>query len=157
MQESAQAAMSYIRSRAKDFGLKEGFYSDIDVHMHVPEGAIPKDGPSAGITIAVAITSALLHVPVCCDVAMTGEVTLRGRVLPVGGLKEKLLAAQRLGIKRVVVSQQNAKDIKEFAHELGKDLKVIYAQTMDEVLTHVLLSSPFQKNQKSISRKNLKK
>ncbi len=143
MQESAQAAMSYLRSRAKDLGLKENFYSDLDVHVHVPEGAIPKDGPSAGITIATAITSALTKVPMRHDVAMTGEVTLRGRVLPVGGLKEKLLAASRLGITKVIVSASNAKDIKEFAHELDKTLQISYVETMDEVIAQALVRSPF--------------
>jgi ATP-dependent Lon protease len=148
MQESAQAAMSYIRSRAKDFGLKSEFYSSSDVHVHVPEGAIPKDGPSAGITIATAITSALTQISVRHDTAMTGEVTLRGRVLPVGGLKEKLLAAQRLGIKRVIVSQGNTKDIKEFVHELDKSLEIIYVSSMDEVLYNSLTKEILSKKTK---------
>lgn len=148
MQESAQAAMSYIRSRAKDFGLKEGFYSDIDVHLHVPEGAIPKDGPSAGITIATALTSALTHVPVKREVAMTGEVTLRGRVLQIGGLKEKLLAASRLGITTVIVPKSNARDVKEFAQELDKSLTLVYAETMDQVLDNALISKPFLEEKK---------
>ncbi len=143
MQESAQAAMSYLRSRAKDLGLKENFYSDLDVHVHVPEGAIPKDGPSAGITIATAITSALNKIPVLHNVAMTGEVTLRGRVLPVGGLKEKLLAASRIGITKVIVSASNAKDIKEFANELDKTLQISYVETMDEVIAQAFAKSPF--------------
>lgn len=142
MQESAQAALSYIRSRAKDFGLKENFYSDLDVHVHVPEGAIPKDGPSAGITIATAITSALTQIPVRSSVAMTGEVTLRGRVLPVGGLKEKLLAAARVGITKVLLSHANAKDIKEFEQELDASLKIEFVQTMDEVIKHALITVP---------------
>ncbi len=155
MQESAQAAMSYLRSRAKDFGLKENFYSDIDVHIHVPEGAIPKDGPSAGITIASAITSALTQIAVRHDVAMTGEVTLRGRVLPVGGLKEKLLAASRFGITKVVVSASNEKDIKEFEQELDKSLSIVYVETMDEVITHALIQSPFnQPGKKGVMKKN---
>lgn len=154
MQESAQAAMSYLRSRAKDLGLKESFYSNIDVHVHVPEGAIPKDGPSAGITIATAITSALTQIPVRHDVAMTGEVTLRGRVLPVGGLKEKLLAASRIGITKVIVSASNAKDIKEFAHELDASLQIVYVETMDEVITQAFVKTPFScENKKQTKEK----
>lgn len=142
MQESAQAAMSYIRSRAKDFGLKEEFYSDIDVHVHLPEGAIPKDGPSAGIAMATALTSALTQIPIHRDVAMTGEVTLRGRVLQIGGLKEKLLAASRLGITKAIIPKSNAKDVKEFEHELDKALKIVYVQHMEEVLEQALTKSP---------------
>lgn len=153
MQESAQAAMSYVRSRAKDLGLKEDFYSNFDIHVHVPEGAIPKDGPSAGITIATALVSALTKVAVRKDVAMTGEVTLRGRVLPVGGLKEKLLAATRFGIKTVIVSKENKNDIKEFEKELDKSLTVIYAESMDEVLVHALVKTPFKKTTKRKSAK----
>jgi ATP-dependent Lon protease len=143
MQESAQAAMSYIRSRAKDFGLKDNFYADVDIHIHVPEGAIPKDGPSAGITMAVTLTSALTHVPVRRDVAMTGEVTLRGRVLQIGGLKEKLLAASRFGIIKAIVPKSNAKDVKEFEHELDKSLKIVYVEHMDEVLKEALVRKPY--------------
>jgi ATP-dependent Lon protease len=143
MQESAQAAMSYIRSRGKDFGLKDGFYSDVDIHVHVPEGAIPKDGPSAGITIAVALISALTQTPTRRDVAMTGEVTLRGRVLQIGGLKEKLLAATRLGFAVAIVPKSNAKDVKEFIHELDKKLKIVYAEHMDQVIETAFAKKPF--------------
>ncbi len=145
MQESAQAALSYIRARAVEFGLKESFYSDNDIHVHVPEGAIPKDGPSAGITIAVALTSALTSIPVKERVAMTGEVTLRGRVLAVGGLKEKLLAAVRLGMTTVIVPEENRSDIKEFLHELSPSLHIVYAETMDTVLSHALVHMPIAK------------
>ncbi len=157
MQESAQAAMSYIRSRAKDFGLKDNFYSDVDIHIHVPEGAIPKDGPSAGITMAVALTSALTKVPVRRDVAMTGEVTLRGRVLQIGGLKEKLLAATRFGITKVIVPKGNAKDIKEFEKELDKSLKIVYVENMNEVLEEALISKPLLKEEKKKTSKKKKK
>jgi len=161
MQESAQAAMSYIRSRGKDFGLKDNFYSEQDIHVHVPEGAIPKDGPSAGITLCTAITSALTKVPVRKDTAMTGEITLRGRVLAVGGLKEKILAAARMGFKRVIVPKQCQKDIKEFEGELDKSLALIYVETMDEVLSSALTKSPlidkkFANSKKNIVKKNKK-
>jgi ATP-dependent Lon protease len=144
MQESAQAAMSYIRSREKAFGLKEGFYSDVDVHMHIPEGGIPKDGPSAGITIATALVSALTNIPARGEVTMTGEVTLRGRVLAIGGLKEKLLAAIRLGKKVAIVPKANEKDHKEFESELEGKIKVIFVDNMDEVLQAALVRSPFE-------------
>jgi len=134
MQESAKAAMSYIRSRSRELGLEENFYRKIDVHVHVPEGAVPKDGPSAGITIATALTSALIRVPVRRDVAMTGEITLRGRVLPIGGLKEKLLAARRAGIKNVIIPRENKKDLDEIKKELPEDLNLSFVKEMDEVL-----------------------
>lgn len=154
MQESAQAAMSYIRSREKELGIKEGFYADVDVHIHIPEGAIPKDGPSAGITMATALVSALTQIKVRRDVAMTGEITLRGRVLPIGGLKEKLLAATRVGITTAIVPKTNARDVKEFESEISSDLKIVYVETMDEVLTAALTESPFDKAAKS--KKNSK-
>lgn len=155
MQESAQAAMSYIRSRAEDLGLKDDFYSDLDVHIHVPEGAIPKDGPSAGITIAAAISSALTKIPIDKHVAMTGEITLQGRVLPVGGLKEKLLAATRLNIKKVIVSKENEDDIKEFEKELNGKLEIVYVENLDEVLEHSFSTSPFKN--KKVKKKSIKK
>jgi ATP-dependent Lon protease len=134
MQESAQAAMSYIRSRAHIFGLPRDFYRNIDIHLHVPEGAIPKDGPSAGITIATAITSALTRIPVRCDVAMTGEITLRGKVLPIGGLKEKLLAAHRHGIAEAIIPKDNEKDLPDIPENIRKEMKLNFVESMDEVL-----------------------
>jgi len=138
MQESAQAAMSYVRSRAEDLGLGREFYSKLDIHIHLPEGAIPKDGPSAGITMATGIASALLKIPVRKDVAMTGEITLRGRVLPIGGLKEKLLAAHRGKIKEVLIPKENEKDLKEIPKKILKELQIVLVEHMDEVLMHAL-------------------
>jgi ATP-dependent Lon protease len=134
MKESAQAALSYVRSRAKRLGISDDLFSRIDMHIHVPAGAIPKDGPSAGITMATSIASALTGKPVSKSVAMTGEVTLRGRVLPIGGLKEKTLAAKRMGIKRVIIPSRNKKDLEDIPKYIKKDMEFIFADTMDDVL-----------------------
>jgi len=134
MQESAKAAMSFVRSRAPQLGLEDNFYRKLDVHIHVPEGAVPKDGPSAGITIASALASALTGIPVRRDVAMTGEITLRGKVLPIGGLKETLLAARRAGIKNVIIPQENKKDLEEIRKELPPDMNFHLVKEMDEVM-----------------------
>lgn len=134
MQESAHAAMSYLRSRAHLFGLPRDFYRHIDIHVHVPEGAIPKDGPSAGITIATSIVSALTGISVRGDIAMTGEITLRGRVLPIGGLKEKLLAAHRHGIFEAILPKDNEKDLPDIPENIRKEMKLNFVETMDEVL-----------------------
>jgi ATP-dependent Lon protease len=134
MQESAQAAMSYIRSRAHQFGLPRDFYRNLDVHIHVPEGAIPKDGPSAGITLATTICSALTRIPVRGDLAMTGEITLRGKVLPIGGLKEKLMAAHRHGILEAIVPRENEKDLPDIPDAIKQTIKLNFVESMDQVL-----------------------
>jgi ATP-dependent Lon protease len=139
MQESAQAAMSYVRSRAEELGLARDFYQKVDLHIHIPEGAIPKDGPSAGITMATAIVSALTRIPIRHDLAMTGEVTLRGRVLPIGGLKEKVLAAHRGGIRTVLIPHENEKDIRDIPAVILKSVQIELVEHMDEVLRKALV------------------
>ncbi len=134
MQESAHAAMSYVRSRAHLLGLPRDFYRNLDIHVHVPEGAIPKDGPSAGITLATSICSALTNIPVRCNIAMTGEITVRGRVLPIGGLKEKLLAAHRQGIYELILPKDNEKDLPDIPENIRKEMKLHFVTSMDEVL-----------------------
>jgi ATP-dependent Lon protease len=141
MQESAQAALSYIRGRAQALGLSREFYRNVDLHLHVPEGAIPKDGPSAGITMATALASALAKIPVRRDIAMTGEITLRGKVLAIGGLKEKLLAALRAGIFEVILPRANEKDIAELPDNIKNSMKLHFVDQMDEVLK-IALESP---------------
>ena len=138
MKESAQAALSYIRSKAKDLGIEENFYQKNDIHIHVPAGAIPKDGPSAGITMFIALTSLLTDKPVRSDVAMTGEITLRGMILPVGGIKEKILAGKRAGIKTIILPQKNEKDLEELADHVKEGLEFKFVQRMDEVVKIVL-------------------
>ncbi|MBW2036670.1 MAG: endopeptidase La [Deltaproteobacteria bacterium] len=142
MQESAQAALSYVRSRATRLGLDEQFYRKIDVHVHVPEGATPKDGPSAGITMATSIVSALIKRPVRSDLAMTGEITLRGRVLPIGGLKEKILAAHRGGISHIIIPEENRKNLKDIPANILKQFDITPVRHMDEVLSCAIILEP---------------
>jgi len=135
MKESAKAALSYVRSRARRLRLPDNFYENVDIHVHIPEGGTPKDGPSAGITVATAIASALLRKPVKRNLAMTGEITLRGRILPIGGLKEKIIAAHRAGIERVLIPQENKKDIEEIPPKVLKKVELVPVDHMDAVLT----------------------
>lgn len=161
MQESAHAALSYIRSRAKKLGLKDSFYASKDIHVHIPEGATPKDGPSAGITMCLALVSAITKNPTRPDVAMTGEITLRGRVIAVGGLKAKILAARQQGINTILVPEENKDDIEEILKDIGqpKDLKIIFVNNMDDVLKLALVNDPFKKKakRKTAAKKTVKK
>ncbi len=142
MQESIQAAMTVVRSRSEAYGVEADYFQNHDFHVHVPEGATPKDGPSAGIAMCTALVSAITRIPVRADVAMTGEITLRGKVLPIGGLKEKLLAALRGGIKTVIIPGENKKDLKEIPHEVTHGLQIHPVEWIDEVLQLALTSTP---------------
>jgi ATP-dependent Lon protease len=138
MKESAQAALSYLRSKADRLGIPPDFYETSDLHVHVPAGAIPKDGPSAGVTIATSLASLLMARPVRGSVAMTGEITLRGRVMPVGGIKEKVLAARRAGIETVILPRRNEKDLEEVPEAVRHALRFVFVDTMDDVIDHAL-------------------
>jgi ATP-dependent Lon protease len=142
MKESISAAASYVRMRAVAFGIKPPLFDNRDIHVHVPEGAIPKDGPAAGVAMATAIVSVMTGIPVRRDLAMTGEITLRGRVWPIVGLKEKLLAALRGGIKTVLIPEENAKDLVEISESIKKGLEIIPVSRMDEVITRAMTRKP---------------
>jgi len=142
MQESIQAAASYVRSRGVDFGIKPTVFEKRDIHVHVPEGATPKDGPSAGVAMCVSIVSTLTRIPIRRDIAMTGEITLRGRVLPIGGLKEKLLAALRGGIKTVLIPKENEKDLADIPDNVTSGLEIIPVTSVDQVMEHALVTRP---------------
>ena len=139
MLESAKVALGYVRSMAAEYGIYEDFYKNIDIHLHIPEGAVPKDGPSAGITMTTALVSALTDKPVRNDVAMTGEVTIRGRVLPIGGLNEKVLAAKKIGITNIILPEANDGDIKEMPEEIKNGMNFIFVNEMKQVLKNALV------------------
>ena len=138
MKESVQTALSYIRSRTEQLNIDPNFYNNLDIHIHVPAGAIPKDGPSAGITIATAIASLLTGRPVRSDMGMTGEITLRGQIMPIGGIKEKILAAHRAGLSCIILPKQNESDLNEIPNEIKEALEIILVDEIDTVLTHAL-------------------
>jgi len=142
MKESISAAASYVRSRAVDFGIEPPLFDRRDIHVHVPEGATPKDGPSAGVAMATAIVSVMTGIPIRRDIAMTGEITLRGRILPIGGLKEKLLAALRGGLKMILIPEENAKDLAEIPNQVKNALEIIPVARMEEVLNYALIRQP---------------
>jgi ATP-dependent Lon protease len=139
MKESAQTALSLVRSRARELGLKSDFFESSDIHIHVPAGAIPKDGPSAGVTMATSLASLLTGRPVRSDVAMTGEITLRGNVLPVGGIKEKVLAARRAGVATVILPRRNEKDLEDVPDNVRREMRFVFVDRLDEVLAAALL------------------
>jgi ATP-dependent Lon protease len=145
MKESAKIAISYIRTKSNEYGIDPDFYKNSDIHVHVPEGAVPKDGPSAGITLCTAIVSALTGIKVKSNVAMTGELTLRGNVLPIGGLKEKTMAAHRAGVDTVIIPEENVPDLHDISAYIKEHLKFVSVRTMDEVLKIALVSMPIAK------------
>jgi ATP-dependent Lon protease len=158
MKESARAALSWFRAHAAAFGADPDFFKNAEIHLHVPSGAIPKDGPSAGVTMATALASELTRRPVRGDIAMTGEITLSGRVLPVGGIKEKVLAARRVGIREVILPRQNEKNVNEdLTEELRKDLTVHYVTSVDEVLLLALQPSAAGTATATASRKTVRR
>ena len=153
MQESIQAAFTVVRSRADSLGIKPNFYEKYDVHIHVPEGATPKDGPSAGGAMAISLISIFTGIPVRADTAMTGEITLRGQILKIGGLKEKLLAAKRGGIENVIIPKENEPDLQEIPEQILKSLNIIPVEWVDEVISHALIKEPTPLNKPSTSVK----
>jgi ATP-dependent Lon protease len=154
MQESIQAALTVVRSRANSLGIKPNFYEKFDVHIHVPEGATPKDGPSAGGAMAISIISIFTGIPVRADTAMTGEITLRGQILKIGGLKEKLLAAKRGGIKNVIIPKENESDLQEIPKQILKSLNIIPVEWIDEIISHALIKEPIPLEKSTRAKKD---
>jgi ATP-dependent Lon protease len=152
MKESAQAALSYIRSKAKSYGIDDGEFQKLDIHIHVPAGAIPKDGPSAGVTMFTALMSLLTNRTIAHDMAMTGEITLRGLVLPVGGIKEKVLAAKRAGISKVIMPEKNRKDIEEVPEHVRTTMKFFFVKEMDEVIKLALSKEEVNQNHRPLKK-----
>jgi ATP-dependent Lon protease len=150
MQESAQAALSYLKSRAKELAISSDLFDNIDIHIHIPEGSIPKDGPSAGITIATALISAFTSRKVRKDVGMTGEITLRGRILPVGGVREKVLSAYRVGLKTVILPKRNDKDLVEVPKQVRAELEIVLVENMDQVLDIALMPSKTSRRSRTL-------
>jgi ATP-dependent Lon protease len=153
MQESARAALSFVRSRTDEFSLKPTFFDETDIHLHVPSGAQPKDGPSAGVTMATALVSLVSRRPVRADVGMTGEITLRGQVLPVGGVKEKVLAAHRSGLKTVILPKRNKADLEDLPKEVRKDIEFVFVDTVDQVISAALEPAPMKAEKKKTKSK----
>ena len=154
MQESIQAALTVVRSRANSLGIKPNFYEKFDVHIHVPEGATPKDGPSAGGAMAISLISIFTGIPVRADTAMTGEITLRGQILKIGGLKEKLLAAKRGGIKNVIIPKENESDLQEIPNQILKSLNIVPVEWIDEVISHALVNEPIPLSKSTRAKKD---
>jgi ATP-dependent Lon protease len=154
MKESAKIAVSYVRSVADKYGINKDFYKKLDLHIHAPEGAVPKDGPSAGVTMVTAIVSALSGIPVKNDVAMTGEITLHGKVLPIGGLREKTMAAYKAGVKTVIIPAKNKPDLEEVEGVVKNSVKFIFAETLSDVLDNALAKKPVKKTTTSKRTKN---
>lgn len=153
MQESARAALSYVRSRADEFSLKSNFFDETDIHLHVPSGAQPKDGPSAGVTMATALVSLISRRPVRAEVGMTGEITLRGQVLPVGGVKEKVLAAHRSGLKTIILPKRNEADLEDLPKEVREEIDFVFVDTVDQVISAALETAPIKAEKKKSGSK----
>jgi ATP-dependent Lon protease len=157
MQESAEAALSYIRANAVKYGIDDDFYEKYDLHIHIPEGAIPKDGPSAGVTMSVALVSLMTEKPVKPDVAMTGEITLRGKILPIGGVKEKVMASKRAGIKKILLPEKNKANLEEISDRVKKGMQFVFIDTIDDAIAAALESKKPTKTKTKGKNKKVRK